>query len=655
MADVKITQLPQASLPLTGAEVFPLVQNGTTVQAPISSLKPVATIAALRATTPISNVGVYVGGYYTSGDGGGGEFVGVTGGSYTDNGGSIITPNGGTDTSAWVRNTTSFFNVKWFGATGNGTTDDTLAIQNTILALGWQRHTNPNQTGYQNGGGTIYFPAGIYLVTDTLLFSGSTRFTGDEGLSAYIKFRPTSSKTLFQGNTSRYSRTPANFWDFVTFEHLMFGGDLFSTGFANRGLDLQNVSRFRITRCYFEQFNVALYKSGPQGYYHVIDQCEFYNNMTHLYDAGGDNPLVVLGGVFWNFELDFSGAGVPYPDYLIYTNGYISFHGTALEPRSAVNNRDTFACVYCVNAATVSIFGGYTESTVPLVSIDMDTAQNGQVFIDMVYPYGFPLIKLRNFLSSAPDAPLPFRTRNRPGIVIGQNPVNTNLIVNPNMQKGSYFYNLGVAAGYSTVFDTTTKFLNTTGVCKTTFTAPAAVTFPDLISQTIPVAKVGSYDKSVVTFGALIRRTNSSGNEENTTLRFQVQQIVDGVIAFFYPINAIVDYGNGWKLYVVSLKLFANISPIVAGNISAIVKGNVTTGTTGTIEVAGMFAYENGWEMFPFPQPEIYAGTAAPLTGTWAQGDIFSNSAPAAGGTPGWVCTTAGTPGTWKAMANLAP
>ena len=45
---------------------------------------------------------------------------------------------------------------------------------------------------------------------------------------------------------------------------------------------------------------------------------------------------------------------------------------------------------------------------------------------------------------------------------------------------------------------------------------------------------------------------------------------------------------------------------------------------------------------------------AAPTSGTWVVGDRVFNSAPAAGGAPGWVCTTAGTPGTWKAQAVLA-
>ena len=54
-------------------------------------------------------------------------------------------------------------------------------------------------------------------------------------------------------------------------------------------------------------------------------------------------------------------------------------------------------------------------------------------------------------------------------------------------------------------------------------------------------------------------------------------------------------------------------------------------------------------------EPRRFFGTAIPSAGTFIRGDIILSTAPAAGATPGWVCTTAGTPGTWKAMANLAP
>jgi hypothetical protein len=53
-------------------------------------------------------------------------------------------------------------------------------------------------------------------------------------------------------------------------------------------------------------------------------------------------------------------------------------------------------------------------------------------------------------------------------------------------------------------------------------------------------------------------------------------------------------------------------------------------------------------------------GTAAPTTGTYAQGDTVMNSNPTeAGGVGnkyviiGWICATAGTPGTWREMRTL--
>ena len=66
----------------------------------------------------------------------------------------------------------------------------------------------------------------------------------------------------------------------------------------------------------------------------------------------------------------------------------------------------------------------------------------------------------------------------------------------------------------------------------------------------------------------------------------------------------------------------------------------------GTVNIVGSVVSIGGHK--------IAWATAAPSTGTWARGDVCHNSEPSAGGTPGWVCTEAGSPGTWKAMANLA-
>lgn len=79
-----------------------------------------------------------------------------------------------------------------------------------------------------------------------------------------------------------------------------------------------------------------------------------------------------------------------------------------------------------------------------------------------------------------------------------------------------------------------------------------------------------------------------------------------------------------------------------------IVTNNVSLAgaSQGMVSGAVYFSNEGG--------NKVVHDNAAPVAGTFAVGDKCWNTVPAAGGTPGWVCTTAGTPGTWKAMANVA-
>jgi hypothetical protein len=52
--------------------------------------------------------------------------------------------------------------------------------------------------------------------------------------------------------------------------------------------------------------------------------------------------------------------------------------------------------------------------------------------------------------------------------------------------------------------------------------------------------------------------------------------------------------------------------------------------------------------------PNSQIGSAAPTTGTWVRGDIVWDDTPSAAGTMGWVCTTGGTPGTWKTWGAIS-
>ena len=69
---------------------------------------------------------------------------------------------------------------------------------------------------------------------------------------------------------------------------------------------------------------------------------------------------------------------------------------------------------------------------------------------------------------------------------------------------------------------------------------------------------------------------------------------------------------------------------------------------------AGLLANNGTGTLSWVPNPFVN-GTAAPTVGTWAVGAICWNSGVTATTTPGWICTTAGTPGTWTPLPQTVP
>ena len=60
-----------------------------------------------------------------------------------------------------------FYNVKYFGAIGDGIVDDSTAIQNTI------------NTARDAGGGVVYFPSGTYYFSKSITFASNIKLLGD--------------------------------------------------------------------------------------------------------------------------------------------------------------------------------------------------------------------------------------------------------------------------------------------------------------------------------------------------------------------------------------------------------------------------------------------------------------------------------------------
>ena len=138
-------------------------------------------------------------------------------------------------------------NVRDFGATGDGSTDDSVAIQ---LAL--------------NNAGEVYIPAGTYIVNSTLFIKSNTRLFGDGIEATIIKEGGTVGTTLSTLNTSllmNENHDDAAGNDSIRVENIAFHGnrvtpvaDAAATS-INRGVGgiyLGFTTRSHIRDCYFK-------------------------------------------------------------------------------------------------------------------------------------------------------------------------------------------------------------------------------------------------------------------------------------------------------------------------------------------------------------------------------------------------------------------
>ena len=108
----------------------------------------ISDLTAIKKASLADDQQTLVGGYNTIGDGGGGAFFWDSASTLTENLGTIFESDEG-GTGRWIRTIKdATVNVKWFGARGDGTTDDQTAIAAAVTFL--FQGNNP--------GGSLYFP-----------------------------------------------------------------------------------------------------------------------------------------------------------------------------------------------------------------------------------------------------------------------------------------------------------------------------------------------------------------------------------------------------------------------------------------------------------------------------------------------------------------
>ena len=188
--------------------------------------------------------------------------------STTANGGTIFD---GTTGYSWERQYDGAVNVKWFGAVGDGVTDDTVALQ---AAIDYCRENNR----------ALFISAGEYLVTPGIDVTASST-----AMSNFIMFgEPNSagrhysypSKIVFDDDGTTTSGLIGMEIDYTpTFQNLMFSttaGDARNTGGDFIGI-LTVGGSLKVQNCIFESCSGSAIKVSDLGYASFTDCIFRYN------------------------------------------------------------------------------------------------------------------------------------------------------------------------------------------------------------------------------------------------------------------------------------------------------------------------------------------------------------------------------------------
>lgn len=130
------------------------------------SVESITALVGLPKASLAHKVHISVGGYYDLGDGGGGLFYWDSVSTETENGGTVFEASEG-GTGRWKRIYDGNVFVNWFGAVGDGISDDTSAIVNRALP-------------YLNsiGGGTLFLGAAHLISASIIISHDNVRIAG---------------------------------------------------------------------------------------------------------------------------------------------------------------------------------------------------------------------------------------------------------------------------------------------------------------------------------------------------------------------------------------------------------------------------------------------------------------------------------------------
>lgn len=655
-------------------------------------------IAAMLLVDPLVIPTVNVRGYYTANDGGGGIFNYNASQSAVNDGGTII--------NGWVRQYSGAVNVKWFGAKGDGVTDDTVAIQ---LAI-------DNANGELEATDGVFINTTVTINSNILLFGSATfkrklNYDVDDtsaGASNTTMFDITShgievkfDGITFDGNEQNQdgyepSSTLIRAYDLAgtitsvlkidvsncTFKNQTRSSLTFKGSETTTGQELATV-----TNCWFSEGRKGIGAGDPR----AINPSGFaptYINANDGFKVNVDNCKFTFTQTLSVVEpLDYAPCGIKFT--------YIEEDINAGGSSGIITNNLFYKLGRSDYSYTGAVDGNNGIGVVDAYSIGRDIIIQGNRFIECYEACVRGktnidgLIIDANIFHDCKDAAVaigPKGTYN--GDQIGRIVISNNIvrgadvvgfsIVGESTVVPAYAGDISIIGNMISGITNINTIAGNVGAIVVRFGGRVVISDNNIYScNAINVAGIMVKETSdvvvngnkIVNVGyisifltGISDRALVDGNDIDQAAATGIYLDSTGtpdVVVSDNIVSNVVTYGINVSQGRYVTVTGNNVTEVTGssrgfyvgvGVIKAIVSGNVTNAATPTyITIGNNICQElNSWNH------TINQRSAAPTVGTWAVGDIIYHTTPIAGGFIGSVCITAGTPGTWKTFGAIS-
>lgn len=516
------------------------------------------------------------------------------------NGGS--TPTGAVNRAINLK-LADFVSVKDFGAVGDGSTDDHVAIQNAV-----------------NLAQNIYFPAstGAYIVGTTINVPSNTNIIIDN--SATVKAASTLTGDIFKATSVNN----------VNFNGGTIDGNSASSG-AN-GINIVTSTNCSVKNCTIKNTQAhSILIAGTSSTY-----CQYIlienNNLSYTITS----PCFTF--IYTNY-LKLIGNTIHHSASAGMTSGASSYI-TASNNQAYSNTADGLAfgdsCSYLTITGNNSANNGAEGINIDgcnHATITGNTSYNNLLGITVWNRSpgnsnaGYNIVDSNVIESCGQNILI---ADSQPGIVVSNNIIRNSGNFSP--LSGTTNYGIYVISGAGT---TISNNLIANSVASGIYCLSAV----DITIKNNFIENNGHYGIELVTgtgVGRIVVANNYLlGNGDGSSYIYGIYDNTSGYENVFDS-NVFVDENSPVK----------QTTPFyVRESLAWITNNRNLAGTSGYPVITGTsYQQNNSWQF----------NSSAPTTGTWNVGDIFFNTSPSSGGYIGYVCTTAGSPGTWKTFGLIS-